>query len=258
MLKIDEKWDKVVKKIREWIDMRVILLVGLFLAIPAIVNGFFVDPIVSIETGRDLGNQEWLSFWGSYIGAVMGCVPAFLALEHSRKQSKQQHMESEQMHREALEARRCSVIPVVDLTVSPIEAWPSEEDLKHYWFVFTADEGVANLMSVRKFDSTQYAKKPEMFYEFYVRNIGLGPALDASIFCDGVECFGGDVSLTLDVKMIILIDTSQMPQMTFSIKYKDVFSNLYERKHIMRWDNLGITVSETTPPVLIKPSEEFA
>ena len=94
-----------------------------------------------------------------------------------------------------------------------------------------------------------------------MRNIGLGPALNATVR-DDKNCpfFDGDVSTTHDLKSILEItpiEHSEVPRpVNFVIQYTDVFSNLYQREYSVEWTYGGGFASKNfTPPRLIRKSD---
>lgn len=240
-----------------------IVFLFLLLGVPLVINLLLTYGLPNIPflkslflTGENLNNATWLDFWGSYLGALIGVVPAYLALTESRKQAKQQQ-------RESLEARRCSLMPIVDLTLFHLQSFPSsEERSKYFGYIRERDSYISVIPE--EFTEEAYHEKPYCYYDFYVRNIGPGPSLGATITLTtpGKQdmVFYGDVSTTLDVHQILEI---QPPVITptrtldFCIRYQDVFENVYERTLKVIVDFEGIVEDEFSPPKLIKRSAYF-
>lgn len=55
--------------------------------IPLILNLFFIYG--NVGTGAELGNVEWLGFWGSYLGGVATLTAVCLTLMQNMKVIKQ-------------------------------------------------------------------------------------------------------------------------------------------------------------------------
>ena len=227
---------------------------------------------IPIPTLHSLTSGDWLNFWGGYLGGVLGCIPAFAALHESRRQARQQHDEvqaqleesrrqTEQMLYDSQEVRRCSVMPLVDLTIFPLNHCPSTEELDEYWCLMTDTQGANYTYRPTILTSEKYRQAPGRYYVVYVRNIGLGPALNATVR-DDKNCpfFDGDVSTTHDLKSILEITPIKHSEVSrpvnFVIQYTDVFSNLYQREYSVEWTYGGGFASKNfTPPRLIRKSD---
>lgn len=103
-------------------------LTAFFIFLPLLINLWMVK--WHIATGPGLGNAEWLGFWGSYIGSILGVMATFLAflttylqnkkqhhqtreLAHQQaEQNKRQHQQTQQMMTEQI---RLSVLPLLDI-----------------------------------------------------------------------------------------------------------------------------------------------
>lgn len=76
-----------------------ILSLGIFLVtmifIPILLNDFFKNGRLfflfgrGIKTGEDLGNVEWLAFWGSFLGGAATMIAVFLTLRQNTNILKQ-------------------------------------------------------------------------------------------------------------------------------------------------------------------------
>lgn len=76
-----------------------IAVVILIVLIPIIVNWLLYAPI---PTPADLGNEEWVSFWGSYLGGCFGGVCTLITIYATIKYYEKQDRE----HKKELEDQR--------------------------------------------------------------------------------------------------------------------------------------------------------
>lgn len=237
----------------QWIKKHAILLCILTaLLFPAVVNLFMYVPL---PTQNTLKAPDWLDFWGSYLGSFLGCIPALLALRESRRQGRQQHEES-------MEARRCSLIPIVDLTLFDLREYPDGEARSKYSAYLKEIDASCSTVIPEEFTKDAYDMNPHRFFDFYVRNIGPGPALQATVSLpdrhgEYRELFTGDVSPTLDLHLIfeaipVLQDFKRT--LDFDIEYLDVFQNRYKSKLSVTVDSEGILTSDWTTPSLLTSS----
>lgn len=69
------------RKIPHWI----ILYVVAILLVACAVNGLMY---LAVPTLPDLNAPTWLTFWGSYLGGAIGCLPALAALYDNRREAR--------------------------------------------------------------------------------------------------------------------------------------------------------------------------
>lgn len=238
-----------------WIKKHAILLCILAaLLFPAAVNLFMYVPL---PTQNALKAPDWLDFWGSYLGSFLGCIPALLALHESRRQGRQQHEES-------MEARRCSLIPIVDLSLFDLREYPDGKARSKYFAYLKEIDASCSTVFPEEFTKEAYNRDPHRFFDFYVRNIGPGPALQATVSLpdrhgEYREIFTGDVSPALDLHLIFeaipvlptVLPTFQRT-LHFDIEYFDVFQNKYKRTLSVTIDSEGILTSDWTAPQLVE------
>ena len=147
-----------------WIIFYILLAAGT----PWILNLAFMR--FTVDSAEDLGNPQWLGFWGSFLGSALACIPALIAITQNNRFARQQHMEF-------LTSQRLSVRPIFDLKIyhdlypksskevfDGIYAMDKQGALYHpdyYDFIFLSQSQSANKM---KFI-----------------NCGSGPALQATL-----------------------------------------------------------------------------
>ena len=71
-----------------------------FILIAPIAINFFFSLNVLYPTAPLLGNQQWLGFWGSYMGGVIGAIVTGVAFCFTYKQNEEQHAETRKIMQE--------------------------------------------------------------------------------------------------------------------------------------------------------------
>lgn len=108
-----------------WLAAYVVVI----LAIALLINAAMLLPIPTIAA---LDAPTWLTFWGSYLGGAIGCIPAIAAYRHSIDDSKRRDEAEERK-------RRLDVRPIMLISSSPVAA----SDIKNYPLViFSSSEGL--------------------------------------------------------------------------------------------------------------------
>ena len=89
----------------------IIVLFVLFTIItPIIINWLLFLPYPS--TPADLGNKDWLAFWGSFIGGSIGGIATLFAVYYTLKQNIEQNKVNQDIQRKQL---RLEIIPYIDV-----------------------------------------------------------------------------------------------------------------------------------------------
>ena len=65
----------------------IFIFLPLIILIPMCLNIFFING--NLNTGKNLGNVEWLAFWGSYLGGAATLIAVCLTLSQNMKVIKQ-------------------------------------------------------------------------------------------------------------------------------------------------------------------------
>lgn len=160
------------KQIKKY--LKILLCISTAIALPFALNLFLI--YFDFPTAENLNNTHWLGFCGSYLGALIAGIPAYLALSHSRQQSKEQHDTFE-------EKQRLSVMPVfsTDFEIHPmvdpsyfpkvlITLTGNSPSSVHYP-VFQDD--------IKKFlNNCRHSYKP---FNLHIQNLGFGPALNVHL-----------------------------------------------------------------------------
>lgn len=145
---------------------RLLLYALAIVGIAAFINFLMGVPI---PTATSLNAPTWLTFWGSYLGGAIGCLPALAALYDNRKEARKQHAENEK-------SRRLAVMPVFDCRIRHVSTEYAKDDFSKYLLIdFTG--------TLREGDFDDWLELdcyPECHY-IDLCNCGLGPALQAKL-----------------------------------------------------------------------------
>ncbi len=149
-----------------------------------VVNIAMNAPIDSFNPS--LGANDWLGFWGSYLGGVLACIPALAALIENRREAKQQHEEFQKQLQELEKDRHFSKLPVLNVQATRYTLChdvPSLLPTVKCVFELNSD---GQLISCSK-NSVEYMTfvKPAQWKKYYfldIKNIGFGPAIDTAMY----------------------------------------------------------------------------
>lgn len=192
------------------------------LIIAVVVNIGMRLPIVSFNTS--LKSDTWLTFWGSYLGGAIGCLPALAAYRHSIDESDRQHKESE-------ESRRLSVMPVFDCRIRYISTEYAKDDSSQYFVIDsngTLREG--------DFDDWLELDCYQKCNYIDLCNCGLGPALQAKLrFKDHcVDLFNLKNGYTAHYIFFpsdkYFLSSSAKHTVCFTVECQDIYGNLYTQE----------------------------
>lgn len=219
------------RKIPHWIFLYVVAI----LLVAGAVNGLMY---LAVPTLPDLNAPTWLTFWGSYLGGAIGCVPALLALYDNRREARRQHEESEK-------SRRLAALPVIacEDSSSAFQAARLDEFFRLSALVLLdSDKGLHDSFSADH--PTKYAEKLKQLDSSYswiiyldFQNIGAGPALNVSLACLNVSQPGAIslASIGSNERKAILVclqippeaDEYYQLQYDIGITFNDIFGNHY-------------------------------
>ncbi|MBS4194160.1 hypothetical protein [Lederbergia citri] len=91
----------------------------LIVLIPVGLNIFYIYG--DLNTGKDLGNAEWLAFWGSYLGGAATLIAVCLTLSQNMKVIKQNEkifIQNQENLKFQEERSRIALMPYIEVMVS--------------------------------------------------------------------------------------------------------------------------------------------
>lgn len=200
-----------------WICLYILAIIG----IAGLIHLLMSPSIPSISS---IDAPTWLTFWGSYLGGAIGCLPAIAALQHSRREARRQ-CEKEQ------EDSRRSVMPVIDCRIcdGPRECFSPKSDNAfavnfHGYFHEEDDE-----------EWLLYEQNPLCNF-LELCNCGLGPALQVKLTFNNssVDLFhlknGHTFHYILDLSYpyFCALSTANSP-IIFEVDFFDIYGNHYSQ-----------------------------
>lgn len=257
-MKIEEKLQRRIiymskrNKKRRLVKYSWVLII--FFIISAVLIPLAVNHLLQkiIQPDNYLKPNEWLSFWGSYLGGLLGSVAALLALNESRCQAERQHKESE-------DNRRLSVLPALNIAF--------EKDVTG-----SSKQGVEDQLLFYETQSNHYFGKKKIGPEFDPKsktnksvtgilrftNCGMGPALQICITYDDIKSsYETNVSVGAGLTSVYALtfvkqEEKSNKKFKFTIHYNDVLGNRYNQQQFLIYDNKDGTVffESSTPPEL--------
>ncbi len=206
------------------------------LIIAVVVNIGMRLPIVSFNTS--LKSDTWLTFWGSYLGGAIGCLPALAALYDNREEARRQHEENKESH-------RLAVIPVISCEICNIPYSLEEMTSSPTFFgaiFLDISEGFHD--AFRPSNASGYKEKLKQYKNFHsndvlftFKNIGTGPALNVAVSCLGtpqnkstlLKSIGSNetTSFRLYIQIPSEADDNYRVQYDIEITFSDIFGNYY-------------------------------
>ena len=145
--------------------------------VPKMVNILFMTKI--FPSADDLQNPEWLDFWGSYLGGLLGSVAALFALVLNIWQQDK--------YRENTETdNRLRVMPAVTCRLT---SKPQDEKSILSYIAIQNDWSIRSHTSIN-YDTflksrSEYASSRCVYLK--IDNIGLGPAFEVFLFADKIN-----------------------------------------------------------------------
>lgn len=237
-----------------WSKAKWILLICAYILVIVGIAGlinFLMSP--SFPSISSINAPTWLTFWGSYLGGAIGCLPAIAALQHSRQEARRQH-EKEQND------ARCAVMPVFDCRIRDVSR---ELFLKQYDKALAID--LLGNMHEQDFDEfSDNSLDPNCNY-IDLCNCGLGPALQVKIFygdsfADLFHLKNGFTShYILDISVQYFRSLTNH-EITFHIDYMDIYANHYSQAITFEYqfctdqygfDYISFRTMTVNPPILL-------
>lgn len=198
----------------KWIKAHLKVVVTVIIAgIPIVV--YFLSVLPVFPSGE---NNDWAGFWGGYLGAVIGAFTTMLVFYFTIKKSDKDRKEE----------NRLQVLPVMLYDISNIRR---ETPSKQFECIFEID---------------RFEAKANLCFNLRMKNIGLGTAQEIELSnwtIDRIYYLASHKANVLLLGQEIVIDIrldfpsdkdydkeiGQRKYFSRSVKYKDIFGNLYEQ-----------------------------
>lgn len=225
------------------------------IAVPPVLNALLC---INIPTAPDLGNQDWLSFWGGYLGGIVGMVGTIIALLISYQQNKQLHKDakkqnkmfhkSEQKQRQ--ESLRLQILPYI--SVSNIDYDFNAADKSKNPAKDVIDFGSEKL-SISPYDGTI---NTSTIYKAIIRltNNGLGTVVRILLSCEGKIRSVPLHDLAPKAFHTLCLFISDEREYFITIHFEDIYNNRYIQTFSFNYQREPkiFTLTDTSFPKLIK------
>lgn len=216
MKKIKQKLTKFIQK--HWVAA----YFSAALIIAVVVNIGMSLPITSFNAFLEA--ETWLTFWGSYLGGAIGCLPAIASYRHSIDESDRQHKEAE-------ESRRLAVMPVFDCRIRYVSTEYAKDDFSKYLLI-----NFNGILREGDFDDWLELDCYQKCNYIDLCNCGLGPALQAKLrFKDHcVDLFNLKNGYTAHYIFFAsdkyFLSSNAERTMCFTVECQDIYGNLYTQE----------------------------
>lgn len=235
------------------------LYTAVVLLIALLVNLVMYLPIPTLST---LTSGDWLSFWGSYLGGAIGCIPAIAAFRHTQ-------VESARLHEETAEAKRCSVMPMFSINLDLVNIGATDRDIGacSTCIALYSDSSIFQITPFSPMQSLDFLLKHLHGFFPYIcqfRNIGLGPVSDFSLILSTASSMHHAQALFnpcgVGENIRFALCLPQNTTSTLVLSFSDILGNKYSQSFKLvyrpsddneRSDNYDRTTISV--PTLVKP-----
>lgn len=213
-------------------------------AIAFTINLGMCAPIVSFNPSLEA--NDWLGFWGGYLGGAIGCLPALAAYRHSIDESKRQHEEFQEQLQESRRQsdtqyenmekdRHLTHLPVMDnhltllksisdlslLSCPPIQVLYEQLPGTTGHYIRTPSQSELHRI---------FEKDDHDIILLNVRNIGHGPALSIRLFCETASSVSiGALGEKDSYTFIFCLARSNNRSYHFKFSYSDMLGWNYQQ-----------------------------
>lgn len=229
------------------------ILLILVVASPIITNCLLSN--FDFKTAVGLGNDDWLNFWGTYIGSSLGVLATFIAFAFTYLQNSKQNKEIEEQNHAiqeqnkiiqaqnensqkfAEEQTRLQALPFINMN----KVTSHERCTEHQQFTL----GFEGQMTRPKENVILGGAVP---FEFI--NIGVGPAVNVKLSGESIGHFAPGESRTVEFQLpSVLHDFGHTT--AFNITYSDRADREYSQEVIIVIKkSTQCSISAITPPKL--------
>lgn len=178
---------------------------------------------INFPSAPHLGNPEWLSFWGGYLGGIVGMIGTIIALLISYQQNKRLHEEERQR---SIEQNRLQIIPYMSIAkVDHDFSSNKPEDLSlidlHESTVYINQQAYLNMNSSCSKDS---------LIMLSITNNGVGAAVRVKLACLGKEKAAPLADLAPHEGQELCFNLLTNTECKFILQFENVWGDKYEQR----------------------------
>lgn len=230
-----KKNDELKKKEDRWIFTYILAIISI-----AFIINLLMSP--SIPSISSIDAPTWLTFWGSYLGGAIGCLPAIAALQHSRRESRRQHEEFLQQQKEAEKDRHFSHLPMLDcvITYYPQENIPRIPFSEiNAMFEIYPDHSQSTWPIINFQTLSELSFVPDRkFFLLRIKNVGFGPALSTKLQLVHPPFFSfGTLSVGDKFNLIVILHEPLPEHLISQFTFDDMLGWKYQQTHAFNFKN---------------------
>ena len=191
----------------------VLILGGVFwVAIPFVLNQFML--ILNIPTRPGLYTEDWLSFWGGYLGGSLSAMVGMGAILASLIQNRKHHDET----------LRLSVLPVLGMRCK----FSNDFDKYKSWDCINLTD--KNEQTRKYYQSNRLVSIANTCESCHVilTNVGMSTAFQIFLKCENEKFSFSSLSKDRSIEFFILLNKNQSPLFTF--EYRDLMNKTYKQE----------------------------
>ena len=224
---------------------KLIIVVLFVISFISLIFGFIPMVVALITTARILEidtTNQWISFWGSYLGAIIGSVATIAGVTLTLGYQRQKDIDEERKREhEREEKRRLEVIPYITSNYYIPKTEKVFEENTVYYVDFTVDSPVIrNYMNnilekliVKKIGLEQY-----YVLNYSMRNLGTGSAANLFVSVNGTKIVRNGGLCPNDQMVLNLffnIEDLKGKRIRIEFDYADVLGKGHYRQEEVLW-----------------------
>lgn len=223
------------------------------LVIPGFVAFATMLDFININT-----ENQWIGFWGSYFGGILGSVATIAGVRLTMKEEQRKRKEEEAArNNEENERRRLDILPYMTSRFSIVKSEEEFDDTVSSITNFAVSPPVTNNYSRVRFgkEIVDKLKSPGRYYllRYRIKNVGVGSAVKVDLIIDNLKsiingCLGKNEEIVL--VLLFLVEDLKDKELNINIKYADVVGlGKYEQneKLLFKEKNNNIVLSKIEP-----------
>jgi hypothetical protein len=201
-----------------------IVFIVLVIGIPLIIDNW----IIGNDFQSNISNSDWVSFLGSYIGAILGGLFTLVAIYITYNQNNKLHSENANS---LIEMKRLDVMPFMDMKIE--KSITEEYFSKPMFCVILNGDGTYSTAS-SNIDIAEFheAYRGNMHWVYLLKNIGNNSAHSMQISLnDNIIDFGTHIEKGKTKTYHLLIPRNMKDiKLNFRIEFFDIYNNKYAQK----------------------------
>lgn len=190
----------------------------------AIIIPIFIDYcILGNGIKSNVGNDVWMSFFGSYFGGLFGAFATMVVFCFTFLDSEKRRIEAEKKRKEEQDNQwRLSILPCLQVRERAV---PEKEELEvngNIYFICFEGENIKQKRNISKMMKLGYHGK--FIIESELRNVGMGSAVSLNIFANEKQVLFNEsliVEQVLKIYYVFELDEVYHREINIKFEYSD-------------------------------------